>query len=372
VVDMIGHPNFFFDRGWWGDLPGGFDTQHDRFVSGGNDTILGDDGSDVLFGQSGSDALYGGDGDDWLIGGGGPGGPHQILDGGNGDDQISHGDDNSGTLRDLVAQLLTVWFNQFAAFGSAQGLVSPSPWIADYALNFSPNFAPGDLDEFFVLSPYYDLDPVSSPVITSAPYDTLASFAVYGIGSPGQLISLYDTATGALLGTAIVTATGNWTIQVIGLALGAHTIYAAQTDRIELITSEPSRGAIVNVFNATPPPTLAALPNVPVTFTITGTGVAGDTVYVYDGSTLIGKLKITASNGTWSLAVTLSPGSHTLSATEVDPVSTLVSVVSNVVTTNVIAVPPAPTLAVAAKSAPSVTATGSCVAGDTVLLYDKG
>ena len=371
IVDMEGHPHFGDDRGWWGDLPGAFDAQHDVDVRGGNDTISGGDGSDVLFGQSGGDTILGGNGDDWLIGGGGP---HQgeLLDGGAGNDRTSGGDDNSSELRDLVAQLLTVWSGQFAAYGSATGLVSPSPWLANYDLSFSPGHGfEGDDDEFFVISPVRaDAPHPATPTITSAPaVSATTSFTVSGVGAAGQLISLYDGTT--FLGSVLASATGYWSIQVAPLAVGTHTITAVQTNRITNIGSAPSRSATVKVFNPTPPPTMSAAANVPVTFTISGTGVLGDTVYVYDGSTLIASVKITAAGGAWSVSVTLAGGSHTLSATQVDPVSTLVSTATSPLTVMVITVPPAPTVLVAAISAPSVTASGTCASGNSVALYDR-
>jgi Ca2+-binding RTX toxin-like protein len=372
IVFMTGHPHGGDDRGWWGDLPGGFDQQHDGDVDGGIDTISGNDGSDVLFGQSGSDILLGGNGDDWLIGGGDQH-PHQLLDGGPGSDHVVYGSDNSSDVRALVAQLFTVWAHQFAAFGSAQGLVFPSPWIANYALSFSPGHGfGGDDDEFFVITPVpAGSTHPSTPSITSAPANTAtAPFTISGVGAAGQLISLYDGAT--LLGTAIISATGNWTIQVGTLALGTHTITAVQTNRITGIASGPSRSVTVKVFNPTPPPRINAMAaNVPVTFTVSGTGVIGDTVYLYDGATLIASAKITAAGGAWSFTVTLAGGSHTLSATQVDPVSTLVSAVSSSITVSVITVPPAPTVSVATISGPTVTASGTCVTGNRVALYDR-
>jgi hypothetical protein len=167
-----------------------------------------------------------------------------------------------------------------------------------------------------------------------------------------------------------VSATGNWTIQVGGLAVGAHTITAVQTSRITHVSSGPSRAATVKVWNPTPVPTVSAPANVPLTFTLTGTGAAGDTVYLYDGSSLIARFRITATDGSWTLTLTLSPGTHALSATEVDPVSTLVSDPSSTLTINAIAVPAAPTLSVSAISTSPVTVSGTCVAGDTVTLYD--
>ena len=372
IVFMTGHPHGGDDRGWWGDLPGSFDQQHDSHLVAGIDAISGGDGSDVLFGQSGADTILGGNGDDWLIGGGGQH-PHQLLDGGTGSDRVVYGSDNSSDLRALVAQLFTVWSRQFAAYGSAPGLAFPSPWIANYGLSFSPGHGPeGDVDEFFVITPVAaDSTRPSTPTINSAPSNTVTSpFAVSGVGAAGQLISLYDGAT--LLGTVVISATGNWTIQVGALAVGSHTITAVQTNRITGIASGPSRSVVVKVFNPTPAPRInATATNVPVTFTVSGTGVIGDTVYLYDGSTLIASAKITATGGAWSFTVTLAGGSHMLSATQVDPVSTLVSTSSPSIAVMVITVPSAPTLSVAAISAPAVTVSGTCVTGNRVALYDR-
>ena len=319
---MIGHPHGPDARGWWGDFPGAWDGMHDGNVQGGADTINGNDGSDILFGQSGSDTILGGNGDDWLIGGS-QNHPHQYLDGGAGYDDVDYGDNTSSDLRNVVAQYLTVWETQFAGFGTAHGLGWPSPWIPNYGLDFSHGdnwFTVGD-DDFFVIS-VESADPIhpTTPSITSSPYNTIATFAVTGVGAAGQVISLY--ANGQLVGTTIASATGNWTIQVSGLAVGTYTLTATQTNRITQISSSPSHGATVKVWNATPPPTVSAPPNVPVTFTISGTGVVGDTVSVYDGTTLLGKFKITAAGGTWTLSVTLGAGQHTLWATETDPTST--------------------------------------------------
>ena len=48
---------------------------------------------------------------------------------------------------------------------------------------------------------------------------------------------------------------------------------------------------------------------------MTGTGVAGDTVTVYDGTTAIASA-VVGRNGTWSTTVHLAPGAHTLSTTQ--------------------------------------------------------
>ena len=46
-----------------------------------------------------------------------------------------------------------------------------------------------------------------------------------------------------------------------------------------------------------------------------GTGTAGETITVYDGSTAIGTTTV-AANGTWTLSPRLASGSHSLTATQ--------------------------------------------------------
>lgn len=54
----------------------------------GDDTLSGGAGADSLMGGAGADQLYGGEGNDTLDGGGAPEGRFDLLDGGEGDDQI--------------------------------------------------------------------------------------------------------------------------------------------------------------------------------------------------------------------------------------------------------------------------------------------
>jgi hypothetical protein len=48
---------------------------------------------------------------------------------------------------------------------------------------------------------------------------------------------------------------------------------------------------------------------------VSGTGVAGDTVTAYDGSTPVASALV-GRNGAWSVSVRLAPGTHTLSTTQ--------------------------------------------------------
>jgi hypothetical protein len=48
---------------------------------------------------------------------------------------------------------------------------------------------------------------------------------------------------------------------------------------------------------------------------VSGTGVAGDTVTLYDGATAVGTATV-ASTGKWTVTVQLASGTHTLTATQ--------------------------------------------------------
>ncbi len=366
VVDMSSHPNDVQDRGWWGTLPGSLDTQDNNDLLSGATTIIAGNGSNVLYGQSGADTIIAGTGDDWLIGGG-PGGHSTVLSTG-GNAIIEHGNDNSGALSALIAQLITQWSSWFTIFGSAPGLVFPSPWIASYQLNTNANFGPaGSSDEFFVITPVAQPPQAPPPPTVRTPVDSNSTVTITGTGTAGEVVSVYDGAT--LIGKAVVDVLGNWVVQAT-LAVGTHTITAVVADRTTSLTSMPSNSFLVHVFNPTPPPALSVAANTPVSFTITGTGVTGDTLFVYEDGLQIATFRITAANGSWSYTLTATAGAHVFSATEVDPTSTLASASSPSITVHVIAVPLAPTLTAPATSAPTVNVGGACGSGDSVQLYD--
>ena len=108
--------------------------------------------------------------------------------------------------------------------------------------------------------------------------------------------------------------------------------------------------------------------------TLSGTGVAGDQITLYDGATVIGTT-IVASNGTWSLGVTLAIGAHTLSAAQTDTVWNLTSVLSSTVGVTVYAQPAPPAITSASVGSVSlgratVTLGGTGTAGETITVYD--
>ena len=229
-----------------------------------------------------------------------------------------------------------------------------------------------------------DITNVSAPTIT-------------GTGAVGDTVTLSAVASGGgstIVGTATVGADGNWSIATGPLAAGMHDLTATQTDVAGNI-SAASLPLGLDIDTATPatPGSLAlaaasdsgnkgdAVTNV-TTPTITGTGTGGDTVTLYDGTTVLGTATV-ASDGTWSVnSSTLAAGAHSLTATEKD-VAGNVSGVSNPLTVTIATTAPMPpaSLALATGSDSGVQGdditnitnpviTGTGAVGDTVTLLD--
>ena len=132
-----------------------------------------------------------------------------------------------------------------------------------------------------------------------------------------RFVTLYDGTTA--IGTVTVAANGTWSL-VATLALGAHVLSATQTDAVWGFTSVKSSTVTVTVYAPPPPPVISSFTTPAPTHTTTnvtfsGTGVAGETITLYDGSTAVGTATV-ASNGKWTLTVKLAAGTHTMTATQ--------------------------------------------------------
>ena len=220
---------------------------------------------------------------------------------------------------------------------------------------------------------------------------------ITGTGTAGDTVTLYDG--NAVVGTGTVAGNGTWAITSSALPAGTDSLTATQTDiagnlsavstpltlQIDTVTpSAPSNLALAStsdsgvagddITNVTSP-------------TLTGIGVAGDTVTLLDvgagGATTTVGTGTVARNGTWSIATsTLAAGANNLTATQAD-IAGNVSVASGPLRVTIdTARPAAPTtLELAAISDSGVqgdditnvatpTITGSGTAGDTVILSD--
>jgi hypothetical protein len=206
------------------------------------------------------------------------------------------------------------------------------------------------------------------PAITSSVTQHPGQYTVSGTGVAGDTITLYDGST--VVGTANVGGSGTWSTQ-IALAGGSHVLTARQSSAPG-ITGAASAATTINVAIPGAPAITAAVAQQqhPGQYTVSGTGVAGDTITLYDGATAIGTTQV-GSTGTWSIQnVALLGGTNKLTATQ-----TLVpGIMSAASAPSVVAVPvpAAPVVKVAdpQQQAGQYTVTGTGVPGDTVTLYD--
>ena len=229
---------------------------------------------------------------------------------------------------------------------------------------------------------WLDLGLADPPVITnlsttSKPTPT-TPIVVSGTGDAGDTITIYDNGSTAV-GTGTVAADGTWSVTIF-LPVGfSQDITATQTvNQLPEVglTSDQSYDVDVTVYPNPPAITFTSIPG-PTTsstpVTVSGTGDAGDSITLYDGSHAIGSVTI-AANGAWSLSVSLSVGKHTLTATQTFPSThvspSLTSDGSASATVTVYAPPPAPSVSVPVGSLVPLTITGSGVAGDTVTVYE--
>ena len=207
---------------------------------------------------------------------------------------------------------------------------------------------------------------------TSIPGPTTSStpVTVSGTGDVGDSISLYDGSH--YIGGATVGAAGTWAL-TLNFGVGTHSLSATQTWSHSL-TSNASPSATVTVYAPPPAPSIATPPAGSLSqVAVSGSGVSGDTVTLYDGATVVGSALV--ASGSWSLTVTLSIGTHTLTAKQTDPNSGFTGNASAGAVEHVYAQPAAPTIgsvstpAVTKTSSP-VTVTGTGIAGDKITLYD--
>jgi large repetitive protein len=262
------------------------------------------------------------------------------------------------------------------------GNVSPASSPITVTIDASAPAAPSAA----VLSPGSDSGVVGDN-LTAVKTPTLT-----GTGEPGATITVYDGTT--LLGTTSVSALGTWSFTSPTLADGVHTITTTATDtagNVSVPSGSYSLTIDTTVPIANPAPVLApasdsgvladGITNV-TTPTITGTGTAGSTITVYDGSTLLGTA-IVAANGTWTFTTAaLAAGVHSLTTTSTSTAGTVSPASLPLTITIDIAVPTAPTsVALAAASdsgvlgdnltndsTPTIVGTGE--AGATIKIYD--
>ena len=152
-----------------------------------------------------------------------------------------------------------------------------------------------------------------------------------GTGNPGDAIRLYDGLK--VIGSTMVGFDGTWTVRPDAvLKNGTHQFFVTESNAMG---ASPWSTDVEFTLN-TPVP---ATPGIPVMtdengttvasgsttadahLSFTGTGAAGDTIYLYDGSTAIGSVKI-GESGNWTVkpSIDLWSGAHNLYVVELSPV----------------------------------------------------
>ncbi|MEJ7648739.1 MAG: Ig-like domain-containing protein [Nakamurella sp.] len=142
---------------------------------------------------------------------------------------------------------------------------------------------------------------------------------ISGTARPGA--SVVVTIDGGATVTTTASASGAWSVVSPVLVAGPHTATAVQTVDGETSPASPVRNFIVATDIRTAPvitsPVSSTVPNNNPRPTIRGTGVAGATLTVKDGATVLGTTTV-LPNGTWVLPLTkdLIDGTHKFVATQ--------------------------------------------------------
>ncbi len=142
-----------------------------------------------------------------------------------------------------------------------------------------------------------------------------------GTGDPDTVVTL--TENGVVLGSTTASATGSWTISPMGLADGAHSILASQTDAAGNLGS----ATVALVLDTLIPTVTVALSDDTgasssdrITYdpTLAGTGPANATIVLSEGETRLGSTT-TDGTGHWVFTPSgLQDGDHVILATGTD------------------------------------------------------
>ena len=207
--------------------------------------------------------------------------------------------------------------------------------------------------------------PTPAPSVTSTtPGSVGTAGKVAGRGIPNGDVLLYEGTTNLVGMAHIDLATGTWLATLNLLPLGVHTLNAKQKDPASgfwsalgsaftvTINPNPATISFVSVQTAAAAPTAS--------FTVSGTGVNGYAIKLYDNGVPLSPGGSVAAGG-WSITVLLTAGAHSLTATQTSPVSlgSLTSAASAPMPVTVLAPPAAPAITGKVAGAVSTPATVS-------------
>jgi hypothetical protein len=194
---------------------------------------------------------------------------------------------------------------------------------------------------------------------------------VSGRSNPNATILLYDN--GAPITTPLpilADGSGYWNTTLTYALVGStHAITAKQIDFTSTFTStSASSAATISVFAqpAAPVVTGATTPsatNSTTPVTLSGTGVNGYGIQIFDNGVAIASAGLTWTLTTWRVTIDLGPGTHNLTATQTRVVG-VTSVQSTTPYTVTVVVPP--------PVAPSVTGPTNVIGGTVFRLTGRG
>jgi hypothetical protein len=207
--------------------------------------------------------------------------------------------------------------------------------------------------------------PPAAPSISAGGSRQTTQVTLTGTGVPGATVTVTE---GTATWTTTVAANGAWTLTVTR-PIGAHTLTARQTVQFEpgIVGTSGSASTSFTVYPDAPTLAAPAIATTATSVTVSGTGAAGSTIALYDGSTKIATLTV-AADGTWSYTATFAAGTHAFTATQTTSGAT--SDRSTAATLAVYAPPPAPTVSTPTTQSGTLTLGGSGVAGDTIVVTE--
>ena len=212
--------------------------------------------------------------------------------------------------------------------------------------------------------------PGAPPITAAVAQQHAGQYTVNGTGVAGDTITLYDGGTA--IGTANVGSNGTWSVSVTFTSCCSHSLSATQSSA-PWISGSASASFPVSVPVPAAPAITGTTTQHPGQYTVSGSGVAGDTITLYDGSTVVGTTNVGGS-GTWSIQLTLTGGSHVLTARQ-SSAPGITSAASAACIDQRRG--PCPRLLITAavaqlQHAGQYTVSGTGIAGDTITLYDGG
>ena len=227
-------------------------------------------------------------------------------------------------------------------FGS---FVTGDEYITEYNTGSNPNWdyedwgnadkVTEDWQDYYLVSIAIAPPPPTTPQLLSASGSGMSGNVsnviepiFTGMAEAGDTVTLYDGT--AIIGTGVATG-GAWTITTTALADGIHNITAAVTDAAGNVSAASGASSVTidapaPIAPSTPDLLAASGNDVSSTDNITnivrptfvGIAEAGDTVTLYDGTTIIGT--DIATGGSWNITATtvLAYGIHNIRATATD------------------------------------------------------